>query len=82
MTSLWHCCHAINHDSIGEISMMLPQYHSRRRAAVLSLKHHLAAWQMTMFTVSDGRFLGFNSGDWFMMLGGCTLAAGLLMCLT
>lgn len=34
---------------------------------------------MTMFTISDGRFLGFNSGDWFMMLGGCTLAAGLLL---
>lgn len=36
----------------------------------------------TMFTVSDGRFLGFNGGDWVIMLSGCTLAAGLLIYLT
>jgi hypothetical protein len=35
-----------------------------------------------MFTVSRARFLGFNVGDWFMMLGGYVLAAGLLMYLT
>jgi hypothetical protein len=27
---------------------------------------------------ADNRFLGFNAGDWFMMLGGFTLA-GLLV---
>jgi hypothetical protein len=30
---------------------------------------------------ADGRFLEFNGGDWFMMLGGFTLA-GLLVWLT
>ena len=37
---------------------------------------------VSKFTFSKRRFLGFNVGDWFMMLGGYTLAAGLLMYLT
>ena len=49
---------------------------------MVTIGNDRAVWQTTMFTVSEGRFLGFNSGDWFMMLGGCTLVAGLLMCLT
>jgi hypothetical protein len=40
-----------------------------RQSTVMFLDTHITA---------DGRFLEFNAGDWFMMLGGFTLV-GLLV---
>jgi hypothetical protein len=34
-----------------------------------------------MFEHADGRFLGFNSGDWFMLFGGLIISGMVAMLL-
>jgi hypothetical protein len=47
--------------------------------------NHCDAAEQIMFTdtqiTADNRFLEFNTGDWFMMLGGFTLIGLLAICL-